>query len=38
VSVKEDARCPRTVVAITRDEEKTFLREKTRFSPRVNNG
>ena len=38
VSVKEDARCPRTVVAIMRDEEKTFLCEKTMFSPRVNNG
>jgi hypothetical protein len=38
VSVKEDAHCPRTVVAIMRDNEKTFLREKTMFSPRVNNG
>ena len=28
VSIEEDARCPRTVVAIMRDEEKTFLRKK----------
>jgi len=38
VSVKEDARCPRTVVAIMRDDEKTFPHEKTMFSSRVNNG
>ena len=38
VSVKEDARCPRTVVAIMRDDEKTILRKQTMFSSRVNNG
>ena len=38
VSVKEDARCPRTVVAIMRDDDKTILRKKTLFSSRVNNG